>query len=60
MSRLNFVSMKICRVCEVKANQWDLRLHENRAFVKKLRACADILVSVIQTDAFFHSASTVD
>lgn len=48
MSVVDFSSAKMCRVCEIKTDQMNLLLNENKAIVKKLRACADISVSTTE------------
>lgn len=44
MSSVSFSLADMCRVCEAQTNQNNLILELNKAVVKKLRACADILV----------------
>lgn len=44
MSSVSFALADMCRVCEAQTNQNSLVLEQSRAVVKKLRACADILV----------------
>ena len=45
MSFVSFSDADMCRVCETQTQQNSLASDENRVIVKKLRACADILVN---------------